>query len=122
MRFQGRFATREQHVATTVFRSAARLLDQALLATTLPKWMVATAIIGAGLVGLTVASHVRGTAAPITQTRSTPVAATIVPASMEVAHPGATPSEPRRPSPGFPDAGLRFGFLEFENDTDAPAK
>jgi hypothetical protein len=114
MRFQGRFASLQQHVATTASRSAAKLLNQAFHTTIQPKWMAATAIVGAGLVGLTVASHVRGTAAPITQTSSTPVAAAIVPLSMEVAYPGATLSQ-RRSSP-------RFGFLEFENDTDAPAK
>jgi hypothetical protein len=60
-----------------------RLINQATHATTLSKWMAAATIIGAGLFCLNVVSHVRGTAAPIAQFRSTSVVQTIVPASVE---------------------------------------
>ena len=119
MRFPGRSADRE-NVATTISRSAVRPLDQALHKTTLSKWMAVAAVIGAGLACLTVASHVRGTTAPITQIHTTPVAATIVPASIERAHTAAALSSARPASPGIPDARFLLGFLEFENDPDPP--
>jgi hypothetical protein len=68
---------------------------------------------------LAVASHERGTAAPIGQIRSTPVVNTIVPAS---AHTAAAPRSDRLPLPAFSGARFRFGFLEFEDDPDASAE
>jgi hypothetical protein len=121
MRSQGSLARGERHLAKTISSSAARLLYHAVHATTPSTWIVVTAIIGAGLVWLTLASYVHGVAAPITATPSTPAVVTIVPASGRGAHAAAAPSGVRQPSSGIPDARLRLGFLEFENDADAPA-
>ena len=57
--------TREEHVAITIWRSAAGLLSQTMHATTLSRWILALAIMGVGLVFLTVIPHVRGATAPI---------------------------------------------------------
>ena len=53
-----------------VSRAAAKL-NQVIHARTLPNWVSAAAIIGAALVYLAMASHVRGAAIPIEQIRST---------------------------------------------------
>jgi hypothetical protein len=121
MRFQGWFARGERYLATTISSPAARLLDHAVHATTLSRWILVMTSIGAGLACLALASYVHGVAAPITPTPSTPAVATIVPASGRGAHAAAAPSGVRQPSSGIPDTRLRLGFLEFENDPDAPA-
>ena len=105
--------TQQEHMATTGLPSAGRLLDQASPATAL---IFAAAIVGAGLVSLAVASHVHGRAAPMAQIRSTPAVETIVPAGVETALTTAAPNLARPPSPALPDARVRFGFLEFEDD------
>jgi hypothetical protein len=79
---------------------------------------LAVAIIGGGL-AYTVASRVRGSAAPIEHIRSTPVVKVIVPASVENAH---TAGPRSASSPTLSGAKSRFGFLEFEDDPDAPAE
>lgn len=99
--------------------TAARLLDQAMHAATLSKWMLAAAIIGAGLVYLTVASDVRGAITPIEQIRGTEVVRTIVPERVETPHATAEPSGARASLPPFSGSRFRFGFLEFEDDPDA---
>jgi hypothetical protein len=101
-------------------RAATRLLGHAIHATTLSRWILAVAIIGGGL-AYTVASRVRGSAAPIEHIRSTPVVKVIVPASVENAHTAGTRSA-RPSSPTLSGAKSRFGFLEFEDDPDAPAE
>jgi hypothetical protein len=83
---------------------------------------LAVAIIGAGLMYIAVASHERGTVAPIGQIRSIPGVNTIAPASMETARTAADPSTARPPLLAFSEAGFRFGFLEFEDDPDALAE
>lgn len=100
-------------------KRAARLLDRAIQATVLPRWRVAVAIAGAGLVYLTAWSHGRGAAAPIVQTHSPPTVKATVPPSAESADAAAGPSTAPPSSLTLPTAKYRFGFLEFENDTDA---
>jgi hypothetical protein len=118
MRSQGSLARGEWHRATTISSSAARLLDHAVHAATPSTWIVVAAIIGAGLVCLALAPYVHGVAAPITPTPSTPVVATIVPAGGRSAHAAAAPHRPA--SPVITAAKFRLGFLEFENDPEAP--
>jgi hypothetical protein len=110
------------HAAMTIWRSAARLLSQAIQAATLSKWIFAAVIIGAGLAYLTVASHLRGAAASIEQVRSPPIVKVIVPASVEGVQTAAVPSSARSYSVGEPGSKFRFGFLEFEDDPDALAE
>jgi hypothetical protein len=106
-------STQQEHIVTTGPRFAGRLLDQARPATAL---IFAAAIVGGGLVSLAVASHVRGAAAPMAQIRGTPAVETLVPASVKRALTTAAPNLARAPSPALPDARVRFGFLEFEDD------
>jgi hypothetical protein len=94
-----------------------RLLDQAIEATALSRWMLPAAIIGAGFVYLTMALHMRGAAGRIEHIRSTPVVRAIAPASVE----SADSSGARSYSAGEV-AKFRFGFLEFEDDADASAE
>lgn len=103
----------------TIRRSPASLVGQTTHATTLSRGILALAIIGAGLVSLTVASHVRGATAPIEQVRSTPIIELIVPPGAESVHPAAALSGTQPSSPTLADAKFRFGFLEFEDDADA---
>lgn len=101
--------------------TTAWLLDRTVHPT-LPPWILATAIIGAGLMCLAVASHERGAVAAIAQIRNAPVVNTIVPVSVETANTAAGPSTARPPLPASSEAGFRFGFLEFEDDPDASAE
>ena len=104
-------------------RSATRLLGHAIHPTTLSRWILAVAIIGGGLAYQTVALRVRGSAAPIEHIRSTPVVKVIVPArGAEDAHTALGPRSARPSSPTLSGAKSRFGFLEFEDDADAPAE
>jgi hypothetical protein len=112
----------KEHIAMVIRRSATRLLGHAIHATTLSRWILAVAIIGGGLAYLIVASRVRGSAAPIEHIRSTPVVKVIVPASVENAHTAVGPRSARPSSPTLSGAKSRFGFLEFEDDPDAPAE
>ena len=100
-----------------VSRAAAKL-NQVIHARTLPNWVSAAAIIGAALVYLAMASHVRGAAIPIEQIRSTRDVPTM-PASIGAALWGADPSSSGPLAPKVPSPGFRFGFLEFEADPDA---
>ena len=112
----------KEHIAMVIRRSATRLLSHAIHATTLSRWILAVAIIDGALAYLTVASRVRGSAAPIEHVRSTPVVKVIVPASVENAHTAVGPRSARPSSPTLSGAKSRFGFLEFEDDPDAPAE
>jgi hypothetical protein len=100
-------------------RSAARLFNRAVEATALPKWMLAVAIIGAGLAYLTVVSHERGTAA---HERSTSFVKAKVPPSAESAHAPGGPGTVPPSSPTLASTKFRFGFLEFEDDPDASTR
>jgi len=112
-------STRQEHVAMTVARNAARLLNRAGPAMPL---ILAAAIAGFGLVHLTVASHVREAAAPVAHVRSTPYVDMIVPASVESGLAEAVPSSAQPSLPAIPIPRFRFGFLEFEDDFDASTK
>jgi len=99
--------------------SGPRLLSQA---TALSRWILALAIISAGLISLTVAAHVREDAASIEHIQSTQIIKVIAPpspqSSMEPAGPSSTyPSTSVLTGPRF-----RFGFLEFEDDADAASR
>jgi hypothetical protein len=96
-------------------------LSRTIQAMGLWRWILALAIMCTGLVSLTVASHVRGAAAPIGHARPTPVIELIVSPSAESAQPAAAASG-TQPSPALSDAKFRFGFLEFEDDVDAPPR
>ena len=87
-----------------------------------PKWILPVAIIGAGLVYLSVASHEPGAAALIGRARSTPIVKVTVPPGAESAHAAAGPSTMPAASPALPIAKFRFGFLEFEDDADASTR
>jgi hypothetical protein len=102
----------------TISPPAARLLGQAIHTTTLVKWILA-AIINAGLAYLIIASHVRSAAAPTEVIHSGSLVKTIVPTS---AYTAAAPGIARPPLPAFSGVRFRFGFLEFEDDPDAPAE
>jgi hypothetical protein len=103
-------------------RVAAAAVTAAAAALGLLRWILALAIVGAGLASLTVVSHVRGATAPIEQIRSGPI---IMPAPLPGAESadGATGLSGAQPSsPVLSAAAFRFGFLEFEDDTNAPSK
>jgi hypothetical protein len=87
--------------------------------TALSRWILAVAIVGAGLVYLTVASYVRGAAAPVAQVHSSPIMTAAVPPSTESAYAAAGPGTVPPLWRALPIAKFRFGFLEFENDPDA---
>jgi hypothetical protein len=102
--------------------SGPRLLTQATQATKLSRWILAPVIIGAGLVPLIVAAHLRGDAASIEHIRSTPFTNEIVPRSPESSMETAGPSSTYPSPPVFTGQRFRFGFLEFEDDADAASK
>ena len=82
--------------------------------------ILALAIMGAGLLFLTVASRVGGAIAASEHARTASIIKVIGPVSAESARaaPGLSGA---RPSPAvFSDARFRFGFLEFQDDADAP--
>jgi hypothetical protein len=93
-------------------------LTHAVLTRTQSKRVQAAAIIGAGLVSLAVASHMRGATAPTEQVRS----ARILPASQEGAHGVIAPTGASVASPSASIARFRFGFLEFEDEHAASAE
>ena len=86
--------------------------------TTLSKSILALAIMGAGLMSLSVASHVRGAPASINQ-RGGPI---MRPIALPSANTAADPSGAQSSSPVLASAKFRFGFLEFEDDADAPSR
>lgn len=92
--------------------------QRAIQTTALTRCMLAVAIIGAGLVSLNVASHVRGDTAPIEHVR-TPIVSLIVPPGPETVRRAAALSDTQPSSPALSSARFRFGFLEFEDDADA---
>ena len=104
----------------TIWTCAARL-SRAIQTTALARCLVAIAIIGAGLVSLNVASHVRGATAPSEQIR-TPILSLIVPPGPQPARPAAVLRDTQLSSPVLPSARFRFGFLEFEDDADPPQR
>jgi hypothetical protein len=82
--------------------------------------LMALAVMGAGLLSLSVVSHVRGGAAA--NARFAPTINVIVPPSAESPRAAAAPSPALPSSPVFSDTRFRFGFLEFEDDADAPSR
>jgi len=106
----------------TIWRSAAGLLSQTMRATRLSRWILALAIMGVGLVFLTVVPHVRGAAAPIEQIRSGPITRPTMQSSAESIHAAAGLSGAQPSSEVFSGTKFRFGFLEFEDDADAPSR
>jgi hypothetical protein len=108
----------DEQIAVMVSRSAVRLFNQAVQARTVSKWSCAAAIIVAGFLYLTVASHVGGAVVPIEQIRSPAIGKTIVPGSVENPHLAAGPGRASSSSPVLPAARFRFGFLEFEDNPD----
>ena len=81
-------------------------------ATTLSKWILVAAVIGAGLIQLLLGPGLLGVATSLDQIRGGRAVNVALPASVEIA---------REPS-GEPGARFRFGFLEFEDDPEAPAQ
>ena len=104
----------------TALRSAERLRRQASDAA--QPWILPAAIVGAGLVGLIVVSHLRGAAALVGQIRSSAIVEAIAPASSESAPAAMVPSIHRSPAAVLLDVRSRFGFLEFEDAADASAR
>jgi hypothetical protein len=105
----------------TIWRSPASLFGWTTRATTLSRGILALAIMGAGLVSLAVASHVRGATAPIEHVRTAPIMKLILPPGPETARPAAATSGTQRSSPAL-SSGFRFGYLEFEDDANAPPR
>jgi hypothetical protein len=83
--------------------------------TTLSRSILALAIMGAGLMSLTAASHVRGAPGSIEQSRGSPIIRPIAPPSAKSARTAADPSGAQSSSPVLASAKFRFGFLEFED-------
>jgi hypothetical protein len=104
----------------TIWPSAEGLLRQTIRAITLSRWILALAVMGAGLASLTVASHVRGATAPIEHARIIPTIKAIAPPGAKSTDAATTPSAAQQVPP-FSDVRFRFGFLEFEDDGDAPS-
>jgi hypothetical protein len=77
---------------------------------------------GAGLFSLTVASRVGGATAANEHSGTASIIKVIVPPSAEISHAAAAPSAALPSSAAFSEAPLRFGFLEFEDDADAPSR
>ena len=71
---------------------------------------------------LLVGPSVRGFAGPLDHLRGSPVIKAIVPGRLEIALAAANPSSARPAPSDQPATQFRFGFLEFEDDPDAPAK
>jgi len=106
----------------TIWHSAANLPRPTIKAMALSPWILALAIIAAGLASPTVASRVRGAAAPIEHARTTPATNVIVPPSAESTRAAPVPAGAQPSPPAFSDVTFRFGFLEFEDDADAPSR
>jgi hypothetical protein len=77
---------------------------------------------GAGFLSLTLLSHVRGVTAPIEHAQIVPTNKMIVPPSAEGTRAAPAPSGALPSSPALSEARFRFGFLEFEDDPNAPSK
>ena len=80
--------------------------------TTLSNWILVAAVIGAGLIQLLLGPDLPGVAASLDQIRGGRAVNVALPAGVEIA---------RVPS-GESGARFRFGFLEFEDDPEAPAQ
>jgi hypothetical protein len=76
------------------------------------------AVLGLGLVDLTLAARYHGALCPIVQTRGT--ASRPASAARVSAMPAMT--DARVPSPDMPGPTFRFGFLEFEDKPDVRGK
>jgi hypothetical protein len=63
---------------------------------------------------------VRRATAAIERARITPIIKVIVPSGAESTRATAAASDVQPSPPAFSDATFRFGFLEFEDDPDAP--
>jgi hypothetical protein len=81
-------------------------------ATTLSKWTLVAAVAGAGLIQLLWGPDLPGVAATLDQIRGGRPVNVALPLSVEIAR------EPH----GESGARFRFGFLEFEDDPEAPAQ
>ena len=71
---------------------------------------------------LLVGPSVRGFAWPLDHLRDSLVIKAIVPGRLEIAPAAASPSSARPVPSDQPATKFRLGFLEFEDDPDAPAK
>ena len=80
-------------------------------ATTLSKLILVAAVVGAGLIQLLSGPDLPRVAASLDQIRGGRAVKVALPASVEIA----------RVPPGESGARFRFGFLEFEDDPEAPA-
>jgi hypothetical protein len=105
--------TQEEHAMTI-----SRNLGQITHATMLSRGILALVIMGAGAVSLAVGftparSHCSDRAA---------ISGPTVPPSAEDPHVAVSASGAQSLSPEFSGTKFRFGFLEFEDDADAPSK
>jgi hypothetical protein len=82
--------------------------------------LMALTVMGAGLLSLSVVSHVREGAAA--NARVAPTINVTVPPSAESPRAAAALRPALPASPAFSDTRFRFGFLEFEDDADAPPR
>jgi len=105
----------------TIWHAAARL-RQTIRAMAPSRWILALAVMGAGLASLTVTSHVRGATAPVGHARIIPTIKVIVPPGTKSTHAVTALGAAQPVSPAFSDATFRFGFLEFEDDAHAPPR
>jgi hypothetical protein len=84
--------------------------------------ILALAIMGVGLLSLTVASPVGRATAATEHARTASIIKVIVPPSAESSHAAAAPSGALPSSAAISKALFQLGFLEFEDDADAPSR
>ena len=84
--------------------------------------VLAVAITCAGLVSVAVASRIGGGVQSIERVHSPPIVKTTVQATLEDGYMPAGASSTRSWSPPSFGTNFRFGFLEFEDDADAPPR
>jgi hypothetical protein len=106
----------------TIWHSSASLFGQTSHATTLSRGILALAIMAAGPASLMVVSYVDGATAPVAPIRGSPIIRPTVPPSAEDPHAAVAASSAQPSSPEFSDTRFRLGFLEFEDDADAPRR
>jgi hypothetical protein len=82
--------------------------------------LLALAVMGAGLLAVSVVSHVREGAAA--NARTVPTSNVMVAPRAEGPRTAAAPSPALPSPPAFSEARFRFGFLEFEDDADAASR
>jgi hypothetical protein len=106
----------------TIGHSPSSLFGQTSHATTLSRRILALAIMAAGSASLMVASYVYGATAPVAPIRGSPIIRPTVPPSSEDPYAAVAASSAQPSSPEFSETRFRLGFLEFEDDADAPAR